>query len=198
MVAAIWLPFNFGLLDSIWEWPAGQAAYVLNTPLAVDIALLLFVAWRQVPRVPLRWTVTRQDLKLVATMLVLFMAISLPFGLATGFLQLNPKLELTQLLGQPFGIFFFIAVPEELLFRGLLQGLLLERTGRPRLSLVVASLLFGVSHWHNPGMPDCRYLGLAAVAGGFYGFAYLRARSLAVPALLHTAVDVIWALLLHT
>jgi uncharacterized protein len=196
VVACIWLPFNFGLLDAIWDWPEGQAAYVLNTPQAVDLALLVFLVWRRFDFVPLRWQVSLRELRLVGIMLAIFMLIALPAGFATGFLQVNPKLEWRQLVGQPLGIFFFIAVPEELLFRGLLQGMLLRVTGKPVVALVVASLLFGVSHWHT-AVPDLRYMTLAAVAGLFYGFTYLRSRSLVVPALLHTAVDTLWALFFH-
>jgi membrane protease YdiL (CAAX protease family) len=99
---------------------------------------------------------------------------------------------------QPLAIFFFIAVPEELLFRGLAQGLILKRTGRPAVAIIASSLFFGMSHWHNLGMPDFRYLGLASIAGIFYGWTYHRSGNIAVSALLHAAVDTLWDLLLHT
>lgn len=197
-VAAIWLPFNFGLVDMIWTWPEGEAAYVLNTPLAVDLALALFLGWRRLDVLRVRFTATKTELLFAAKMLLAFMAIGVPLGLATGFLTINPRFNWLMLIGKPLAIFFFIAVPEELLFRGLLQNLLVIRLGRPLVALGITSLLFGFSHWHTPGLPDFRYLSLAAVAGAFYGFTYIRSKSILVPALLHTAVDALWELLLHT
>lgn len=196
-VACIWLPFNFGLLDGIWEWPEGQAAYILNTPLAVDTAILGGFAWRRYDFLRLRWQVNRRELVTVCIMLLLFMAIALPIGLGTGFLRFNPRLDVAKVLMQPLAIFFFIAMPEEFLFRGLLQGMLLKRIGRPLVAVLIASALFGISHWHDAGLPDFRYVGLATIAGMVYGFTYLRSRSIVVPALLHTAVDSLWELFFH-
>ena len=195
-VAAVWLPFNFGLLDGIWEWPEGQAAYIMNTPLAINVALVGAVTWRRFHFVKLRWQVNRAELAFAGAMLLAFMVVALPVGLVTGFLEIHPRIDPLKIIGEPLGIFFFIAVPEELLFRGLVQGLLLRRTQRPWLATVLASCLFGLSHWHE-ATPNWTYIGLASVAGLCYGLTYLRSRSLVVPALLHASVDTIWALLFH-
>ena len=196
-IACIWLPFNFGLLDGIWEWPEGQAGYIMNTPFAMNVGLFTFIGYRRFAAVPFRFTFTRQHLPLIGAMLAGFMAIALPIGLGTGFLAFHPRLEWVKLVGSPLAIFFFIAVPEEFLFRGLIQGMLLQRLGRPAVAIAVTSLLFGVSHWHNHGLPDFRYLGLAAIAGCFYGYTSWRTGSLTASALLHTAVDTLWDLFLH-
>jgi len=196
-VACIWLPFNFALLDGIWEWPEGQAGYIMNTPFAMNIALFTFIGYRRFPAVPFRFSLKLQHLPLIFAMLLGFMAIALPIGLGTGFLQLHPRLEWEKVVGQPLAIFFFIAVPEEFLFRGLLQGMLLQRLKRPAVAILIASLLFGISHWHNSGLPDFRYLGLAAIAGCFYGYTSWRTGSLTAAALLHSAVDTLWDLFFH-
>ena len=197
-IAAIWLPFNFGQINSIWTWPEGEAAYILNTPLAVDLALCLFLGLRQHPECQVRFDVKGRSLPLVVACLLGFMVIAVPIGLGTHFLTWRPQLNVQKLVGQPLAIYFFIALPEELLFRGLVQGLLARRTGKPILALLVASLLFGASHYHTyPAPPDLRYIGLAAVAGIFYGWTYLRTGSVATSALLHAAVDSLWELFFH-
>jgi len=196
-IMAIWLPFNFGLLDNIWIWPEGQAAYVLNTPLAMNLAILLFLGWRNFNFVNLRFQIRRSDLLIVAQCLAGFLPIALAIGLTTNFLAINLNVTVPRLIGAPLGIFFFIAVPEEFLFRGLLQGYFLERWGKPLVAIALTSILFGLSHWHNPGLPDWRYVGLAAIAGGFYGICYLKSGSLAASALLHTAVDTLWEWFFH-
>ncbi len=107
----------------------------------------------------------------------------------------------------PFGT----ALPEELLFRGALLGLLL-RTRRPRHAVVVSSLLFGL--WHvaptarklreshvtgwaaapSPAARAGRVAGVVAVttgAGMALAWLRLRTRSVAAPWLAHSAVNAI-------
>ena len=86
----------------------------------------------------------------------------------------------------------FIAVPEELLFRGIIQNLLEKEIGRPGLALGVAAVIFGAAHLNNGPSPDWRYFLLATLAGMVYGRAYARTRNLMAPALVHTLVDVAW------
>lgn len=217
-VASIWLPFNFGYMNHIWIWPEGEAAYILNTPLAMAVALINFQSVRRLSPLSFRFNLKPPHLKSVCICLALFMFIALPIGFATGFLGWNPRLELGKVFMAPLGIFFFIALPEELLFRGIIFGLLyakLRSKGpqsppfeafNPRISLqnpslplalVISSLLFGFSHWHDWGPPPWTYIGLATCAGAFYGYTYIKTGSLAAAALLHTLVDTLWELLFH-
>ncbi len=80
---------------------------------------------------------------------------------------------------------FFVAVPEESLFRGALQDGLsrLGKTG----ALISASLLFGMFHakW---GLPN---VALAAVAGVVFGYGYQKTARLECAILLHFFVNVI-------
>ena len=78
-----------------------------------------------------------------------------------------------------------------------MQNLLQKRLGRPILGLVVSSVIFGATHLNNGPLPDWRYFVLATIAGLFYGFIYMRTKSLAVPALVHAMVDSVWVLFLH-
>ena len=77
--------------------------------------------------------------------------------------------------------FAFVAMPEELFFRGLVQNLLERRMTR-NLALLVASILFGLSHFNKRSGGqflvaiaghtlafNWRYVLLATVAGIFYG-----------------------------
>ncbi len=195
---AIWLPFNFGLLDEIWTWPEGKAAYILNTPLAMNLAIILFLGWRNFSFVNLRFNLKIDHIKVISLYLLGFIPVALVIGLSTKFLAINPQLSWPKVLGTPLGIFFFIAVPEEFLFRGLIQGFFLEKWRRPVLAVLATAVLFGVSHWHNPGLPDLRYIGLATLAGIFYGTCYHRTESLAAAALLHASVDTLWEWFFHT
>jgi membrane protease YdiL (CAAX protease family) len=61
-------------------------------------------------------------------------------------------------------------------------------------ALIIASILFGLSHMNNatPIAPDWRYVALATLAGIAYGMAYLRTGNIAAPTLTHFLVDVTW------
>lgn len=82
-----------------------------------------------------------------------------------------------------------VSVPEEAVFRGLLQDAL--RPIGPWGALMLASLLFGLYHI-NFGLAN---VGLAAVAGLFFGYAYLRTARIEAAILLHFVVNVIHLLL---
>ena len=204
-VASIWLPFNFGLLESIWTWPQGKAAYIVNTPLAMAVALVGFVSIRRFSLTGIRFQLSWSQLKTVLVCLVLLMLIAIPVGLSSGFLEFNPRFALSKLFMTPLGIFFFIALPEELLFRGIIYGMFVREFARrgfgPRKSLIVAlvvsSLLFGISHWHDFGPPPVIYISLATVAGLFYGWTYTKTGSLTAAVLLHTLVDTLWEWFFH-
>ena len=93
--------------------------------------------------------------------------------------------------------FFFIAVPEELFFRGWLQNLLERRIGRFN-ALMVTALLFGLAHFNKQTTGfNWRYVLLAAVAGVFYGRAWRADRRVGASAVTHATVDTIWSLWLR-
>src|SRR6202007_2201506 len=95
-------------------------------------------------------------------------------GLAIGFIRFSfttSKLYAAPLLFA--GIFFFTALPEEFLFRGLIQNWIERRTRRQALRLGNASVIFGASHLNNgPPVPNYKYFLMASVAGLFYGRAW--------------------------
>jgi membrane protease YdiL (CAAX protease family) len=100
-------------------------------------------------------------------------------------------------LGRVLGIFLVTAVPEELLFRGLLQNLIRHWTGRPILALTLASLVFGAAHLDVGSYPDWRLALLAALAAFAYGGAYQASGSLMAPVLVHTFVNACWLFFLR-
>jgi membrane protease YdiL (CAAX protease family) len=94
-------------------------------------------------------------------------------------------------------IFFFTAVPEELFFRAWVQNLLERRVGR-RAALVIASVVFGLSHFNkrlSAGTHfNWQYVLLATIAGIFYGRAWRENRHVPASAITHTSVDWLWGL----
>src|SRR6202044_82280 len=121
--------------------------------------------------------------------------IAAALGLWMGFLHFHPLIpSVRQVLLASLFTFFFIAVPEELFFRGWLQNLLERRVGR-QWALVVTAILFGLSHFNKRAIHfNWRYVLLAAIAGIFYGRAWRQERRVGASAVTHATVDTLWSL----
>jgi membrane protease YdiL (CAAX protease family) len=122
-----------------------------------------------------------------------FTVIALPLGFALRFIAWNPQFHgVGDLLSTYLTIFLFVAIAEELFFRGLLQNLLEGSLRSSHKAQAIASVLFGLSHIQHAPFPNWRYAILATVAGWFYGWAYRRHRSLMASAGTHALVDTLW------
>ena len=109
--------------------------------------------------------------------LAAYTPIAVVLGLWLGFLHFHALMPSVWrvLLGVAVS-FFFIAVPEELFFRGWMQNLLERRVG-PTRALLITSTLFGLSHFNKrAAFFNWRYVLLAALAGIFYGLAWRQER----------------------
>jgi membrane protease YdiL (CAAX protease family) len=128
-------------------WPGGLQA--LNKLLLVDMGLYGFLAIRRLDGVGFDFCFRWSDWKTGLRELVFFTPFVLTLGLALGFIHphVNRPQVGTAVLRWAL-IFLFTALPEELFFRGWVQNLLERRLGR-RSALVVASVLFGLSHFNK-------------------------------------------------
>ena len=153
--------------------------------------LYFFLVARPLDGVGYRWSITRRDAGTAVLVFLVYAAIALPIGFGTGFITWNPRAAALSLLLQPLIIYLVTAVPEEFLFRGLIQNLLSRWLSVP-VGLAIASVVFGLSH-----LPDPRYALLATIAGLAYGFVYLRTGKVTASAITHALVDAVWVILLH-
>jgi membrane protease YdiL (CAAX protease family) len=177
-------------------WPPHLA--VFNKMLLLDAGIYGFLVIRQLDGVGFDLRLRLRDAGIGFRELLLYTPIALVLGLALGFLHLHPGWpRLTHLFGGFFFTFLFIAVPEELFFRGWLQNLLERRMGRyPALFLTAA--LFGLSHFNKRAVHfNWRYVLLATLAGIFYGRAWWQERRVGAAAITHASVDTIWSLWLR-
>ena len=184
----LWLPIEFDLLPSIrLPEPNGFRA----TPLiALTCGLFLFLVARPLARIGYTFRLSRRDWTLATLATLAFAVAGIPIGLATGFLAWQPRLDWVTIAVAPVAIYLATAVPEEFLFRGLIQNALEQLCGRAGLPL--ASIIFGLAH-----LPDRRYALLATLAGFAYGWVYSRTRRITAAAITHALVDWIWVLLLR-
>jgi hypothetical protein len=196
-VALLWLyiPVQVHLTAGIW-----------NVPVNLDFMARLFIiaagSWaflivRGVEDAGYNFVLSWVTLKDAAVSFAGFSVIALPLGLAMHFLAWNPQWRgVPQFLADYLTIFLFVAIAEELFFRGLLQNLLENSLGSRNIAQGMVSVAFGFSHIQHAPAPNWRYVALATVAGWFYGLAYRKHRSLMASAGTHAMVDTLWRTLL--
>ena len=208
LILSIWLPVEFGWLPGITIPPEQGIATVYHL-YAIILAIFLFRTVRVIPDMGLQLLIKRWDINYALLMSTVFLFVfALPIGLLTGFIGFGlRKAAILEYPGAILGIAFFIALPEEILFRGIIQKLI-EKTvpDRPGLALGYASVIFGIAHANNNNPPFWSfelgglgliqlpwvYIILATIAGWFYGKTYQRTNNLAAAALVHTIVDGVW------
>jgi hypothetical protein len=191
ILLALGLAVDLRWFDS--AWPAGLRA--LNELLLVDMGLYGFLAIRQLHGTGFDFHLQWSDWKTGLRELVFFTPPVLALGVALGFIHPHSNLPgLGSAVLRWVGIFFFTAVPEELFFRAWVQNLLERRVGR-QAALMIAAVLFGLSHFNKRSTQfNWRYVLLASIAGIFYGRAWRERRRVPASAITHTCVDWIWGL----
>lgn len=169
-------------------WPPGLRS--LNELFLVDAGLYGFLAIRQLSGTGFDFHLKWSDWKTGLRELVTFAPIVLVLGVAVGFIHPHRNLPgIGSAALRWVGIFFFTAVPEELFFRAWVQNLLERRVGR-RAALLIASILFGLSHFNKRSAHfNWRYVLLATIAGIFYGRAWREQRRVPASTITHASVD---------
>jgi hypothetical protein len=172
-------------------WPSGLQA--LGKILLVDAGLYGFLAIRKLTGTGFDFHLHWSDWKTGLRELVFFAPAVLALGLALGFIHPHTNLPAIGKAALTWaGIFVFVALPEELFFRAWVQNLLERRLGRTA-ALIVASMLFGLSHFNKRSAHfNWRYVLLATIAGIFYGRAWRERRRVPASTVTHTFVDWLW------
>ena len=186
---------EFHFFDSAWPI-AGLSG--MPKLLLVDAGLYAYLVVRPIGGIGFNFWPRSRDLVIGLREFLYFTPIALALGFLLGFLHLHKTLgnPLQFSIGWLFTL-FFIAMPEELFFRGLLLNMLERRLGTPR-ALWITALLFGLAHFNKrTAFFNWRYVILAAIAGIFYGRAWLAQRRLLTSSLTHATVDTVWSIWLR-
>jgi membrane protease YdiL (CAAX protease family) len=194
-VVLVWLPVEFRWMYRLFPYPP-PLTHTMTILMALGTGVAAFVLLRRLDGTGYEISWRRGDAWNFGFHFVVFAAIAVPLGMRIGFLVYEPTLGRVRSLPlAALGILFFTAWPEEFLFRGLLQNLLSRTLKNPWAGLIVASVIFGFSHILHPPFPNWRYVLLAAIAGFFYGRAWMKSGSLVPSTLVHALVDVSWHVL---
>ncbi len=193
-ILSLGFPVGAGWLAGIWVWP--EDIYIFRPIFCVCVGAYVFLVIRNLKDAGYRLIPKKPDLTHAILNFVAFAILALPLGLGLHFLHPHAhSAGVFAFAGKFVGIYLTVAIPEEFLFRGILQNLLVKTFQGPRRGangLVVASVIFGLSHLHHAPVPNWRYAIMATLAGLFYGNVYRIRKRTSSSALMHAMVDTVW------
>lgn len=194
-IAVIFLPVALRSLRTLWPYPP-ELTHTMMILFAVNTALAVFLYMRRLAGIGYVVEWGPGFTSAVFINFAVFATLAIAIGEATGFIHFAPSVR--KLGSMPFaavGILLTTAWPEEFLFRGLIQNLLMRTMKSPWVALIVASLIFGFAHINNGAFPNWRYFVLASFAGIAYGLTWMKTGSIFASAVVHAMVDTLWHVL---
>jgi hypothetical protein len=195
VLAILGISVDLRFFDAAWPVPGLNSMTKL---LFVDAGLYGFLLLHPIGDIGYDFRPRLRDLGIGLREFLFFTPIAIALGFGLSFLHAHKTIPAptAAAVGWIFTL-FFIAVPEELFFRGLLLNLLKRKIGVPK-ALIVSSLLFGLAHFNKrDAYFNWRYVIIAAIAGFFYGRAWLDRRRILTSSITHATVDTVWSIWLR-
>ena len=192
-ILLLWLPLEFSAGAALIPRPAQGFLHAVAYGIAILLGLVLFVGFRSIPGLKYNLPSHARDYWLPLAGFAMAAPVLAVVGIALGFIP--PPHAPTQSAGRMVSgvglIFAGTALPEEILFRSLIQNLLMLRFGAGTRTLLAAAFIFGSAHLDNgpQPLPNWRYMILATIAGVAYGWVFRKASTVLSSAALHMLVD---------
>lgn len=189
------------VFDWIYPDPAPRVTMmILGRLMWIRIGILSILCIRRMGGIGFGWAPTRREW---ATGFLNFLYF-LPLGLIPAVLLhfVRPQIVpitfkvLVIAVATFLGTLWVLAAMEEFFFRGVLQQMLTRKLKSAVLGIVITSLLFGSVHLWYRTFPNWRFAALAAIAGLFYGRAYLQTGSVRASMVTHALVVTTWRVFL--
>ena len=192
-ILLLWLPLEFAAGAKFVPRPAQGYLHSVAYAIAILLGLLLFLGYRSSPDMKFSLPRARRDWWLPWLGFAAVAPVLIVVGVAIGFIPLpHMPVQAPGRMATAVGLIFIgTALPEEILFRSMIQNLLMLRFGSGAGTLLVASFIFGCAHLNNgpQTLPNWRYMILATIAGVAYGRVFQRASTVLSSATLHMLVD---------
>ena len=192
-ILLLWLPLEFSAGASLIPRPAQGFLHAVAYGIAILLGLILFVGFRSMPGLKYNLPRHARDYWLPLAGFAMAAPSLAVVGIALGFIPFPhaPSQSAGRMVSAAGLIFAGTALPEEILFRSLIQNLLMLRFGAGARTLLVAAFIFGCAHLDNgpQPLPNWRYMILATIAGVAYGWVFRRASTVLSSAALHMLVD---------
>jgi uncharacterized protein len=194
-IGMLWLPLEFAAGASLVPKPVQGYLHTVGYGVAIVLALWLFLIYRGMKGIKYNLPRRREDLLNPLIGFAVVVPVLIGLGLWLGFLGPwhAPRFAWPKIGTRYLAIFCGTALPEEILFRGLIQNWLMQRFGASIWTLGAAGLIFGCAHLDNgpQPLPNWRYMILATIAGVVFGRVFQKSSSIISSASLHAAVNTV-------
>jgi hypothetical protein len=193
IILLLWLPLEFSAGQHLIPRPAQGFLHSVAYGIAILLALVIFLGFRALPGT--KYNLPRpRDLALGVAGFALTAPILIAAGRLLNFIPPFHAPSHPSLAGisRTFAVILAgTALPEEILFRSLIQNWMVQRFGFTVRTLLLAGLIFGCAHLDNgpQPLPNWRYMILATIAGLAYGIVFQRSSSVFSSATFHALVD---------
>jgi membrane protease YdiL (CAAX protease family) len=192
-ILLLWLPLEFAAGAQLIPKAVQGYLHSVAYGIAILLGLVLFLCFRAFDGMKYNLPRGPRDLWIA----LLGFALTAPVLIALGvWIVFMPAFHWSRVPAERMALAFPVvllgtALPEEILFRSLIQNLLMQRLGRSVWTLALSSVVFGAAHLDNGPLPapNWRYFILATIAGFGYGKVFERSSTIFSSILFHTLVD---------
>ena len=208
ILAVLWISLEYGGIGQIYLPPVHT--YVSLTML-FGLLLLLYIYLVKLD-FPIGYDFRLNNKEWTTALLnfmILFLLLAV-IGGQIGFVQITNRLPtFNEITIKLVSVAFFIALPQEILFRGVLYTLIEKKLEKRKYNvlwaLVISSVIYGLAHINNIYAPVAglsvagidlsvpwAMMLLSTLAGFFYGWVYIRTRKVTASALTHLLINMSW------
>ena len=192
-ILLLWLPLEFAAGATLVPKAAQGYLHTVAYGIAIVLALWLFLIFRNLAGMKYNLPRDVRDARNVLVRIAVAGPILIALGLWLGFLAPPhaPRFAWPKLATRYLTILAATALPEEILFRGLIQNRLMQQFGATNRTLLAAALIFGAAHLNNgpQPLPNWRYFILASAAAFAFGKVFQKSSSILASASLHALID---------
>jgi hypothetical protein len=196
VIALLWFPLEFAIGHHLIPRRAQSTLHLVAYGVSIALGLSIFLLFRRLKGMKINLPRSGRDFVNLLLGFAACAPILIPLGRAIGFLppfHLPPHPSAARIGSQYLIILAITALPEEILFRSLIQNCIAQKFGTSTSTLLASAFIFGCAHLDNgPGpLPNWRYMILATIAGIAYGKVFEKSSSIFASAGLHALVDTI-------
>jgi membrane protease YdiL (CAAX protease family) len=186
------------LFDQAYGRPAPHAALeILGRLMWIRVGLMAVLSLRSMEDAGFGFVPTSNEWRIGVRQYLYFLPVGAAIAYLLHFAHFKPPaLEWWKfgllVIGTFLAFLWVVALAEEFFFRAFLQQLLARGMRSETIGLIFASVLFGLAHLTFRPFPNWRFAIVGAIAGVFYGLAFLQARSMRASMVTHALVVTTW------
>ena len=195
VMAAVYLS---KLFDQVYGHPAPHLSLdILGRLMWIRVGLMAVLSLRSMEDARFGFVPTPSEWRIGVRQYLFFLPVGAAIAYLLHFARFRPPdLEWWRfallLIGTFLAFLWVVALAEEFFFRAFLQRLLARGVRSDAIGLVSASVLFGLAHLAFRPFPNWRFAIIGAIAGVFYGLAFLQAGSMRASMVTHALVVTTW------